>query len=106
MSFHTVERIVRCGVFGTSWCLTLHWAHLKGIDFGNDLVFTFGPWGFIYQGYVPETFGWTIAGLDLIRGDFLRGIKIGIRACRGRCGPDVDGGDHRAGGDDYSDDAG
>lgn len=49
----------------SSWILGLHWAWLKGLDFGHDFIFTYGPWGFLFQGYHPDTFridalGWTV----------------------------------------------
>lgn len=39
-----------------SWSMVLHWAWLNGADFGRDLAFTYGPWGFAFQGYHPNTF--------------------------------------------------
>ena len=38
-----------------SWIQVLHLAFLKHLRFGRDIVFTFGPWGFLYGGYRPET---------------------------------------------------
>jgi hypothetical protein len=40
-----------------SWVAALHWAHVHGIDFGHDLIFTYGPWGFAMLRYLPATFG-------------------------------------------------
>jgi hypothetical protein len=39
-----------------SWGLALHAAFEHHLQFGRDLVFTFGPWGFLYGGYNPPTF--------------------------------------------------
>src|ERR1017187_4749477 len=39
-----------------SWELILHAAFEHHLQFGWDLVFTFGPWGFLYGGYYPPTF--------------------------------------------------
>ena len=38
-----------------SWAKVLDWAYLNHIDFGHDLVFTHGPWGFVAAGSSPET---------------------------------------------------
>ncbi|MEO8033552.1 MAG: hypothetical protein ABI837_03920 [Acidobacteriota bacterium] len=39
-----------------SWQEMLHEAFRRGLHFGQDIVFTFGPWGFTYTGYHPWTF--------------------------------------------------
>ena len=39
-----------------SWMQTLHVAFEQHWQFGRDIVFTFGPWGFLYGGYYPPTF--------------------------------------------------
>ncbi len=39
-----------------SWVQTLHLAFAQHLQFGRDLVFTFGPWGFLCGGYFPPTF--------------------------------------------------
>ena len=42
--------------------VVLHLAFLDGLTFGEDIVFTYGPWGFVAtRTYVPGTFGWLIA---------------------------------------------
>ena len=46
--------------------MVLHWAYAKGIVFGRDLVFTYGPLGFLnWRYYHPETFAllMTLRGL-------------------------------------------
>jgi len=45
-----------------SWMVVLHLAFLDGLAFGRDIVFTYGPWGFVAtRTYVPGTFGWLLA---------------------------------------------
>jgi hypothetical protein len=45
-----------------SWMVVLHLAFLDGLAFGQDIVFTYGPWGFVAtRTYVPGTFGWLLA---------------------------------------------
>ena len=39
-----------------SWVQTLHLAFAQHLQFGRDLVFTLGPWGFLCGGYYPATF--------------------------------------------------
>jgi hypothetical protein len=43
-----------------SWLQALHLAFLHHLQFGREIVFTFGPWGFLYGGYRPETHWLTI----------------------------------------------
>ena len=38
-----------------SWIQVLHFAFLKHLQFGREIVFTFGPWGFLYAGYQSGT---------------------------------------------------
>ena len=38
-----------------SWVQILHLAFARHLQFGREIVFTFGPWGFLYAGYRPET---------------------------------------------------
>lgn len=39
-----------------SWLQTLHFAFAERWQFGQNLIFTFGPWGFLCGGYYPPTF--------------------------------------------------
>ena len=39
-----------------SWIQTLHIAFERHWQFGRDILFTFGPWGFLSGGYYPPTF--------------------------------------------------
>ena len=48
-----------------AWVLVLHDAFLGQAAFGSDVVWTFGPYGFLYFGAVPQTylltlFGWVL----------------------------------------------
>ena len=38
------------------WLLTLSYAHDQQLQSGTDIVFTYGPWGFLWGGYYPSTF--------------------------------------------------
>lgn len=38
-----------------SWEMVLHRATEQHWQFGKDIIFTFGPWGFLYGGYSPAT---------------------------------------------------
>jgi hypothetical protein len=38
-----------------SWMEALHSAFLNHLQFGRDIVYTYGPWGFLFGGYLPET---------------------------------------------------
>lgn len=39
-----------------SWTLALHHAFLREHAFGREIVFSFGPWGFLWRGYHPSTY--------------------------------------------------
>jgi hypothetical protein len=39
-----------------SWEQTLHRAFEQHLQFGRDIVFSYGPWGFLSGGYYPPTF--------------------------------------------------
>lgn len=42
-------------IIDNSWMEVLHIAFIKHWQFGRDIVFTLGPWGFLYGGYNPTT---------------------------------------------------
>jgi hypothetical protein len=46
----------RYEIVDDSWIQMLHFAFARGLQFGRDIVFTFGPWGFLYGGYNPATY--------------------------------------------------
>src|SRR2546425_2779634 len=43
------------GIIDDSWVQVLHTAFQQHWQFGCDIVFTFGPWGFLYGGFFPAT---------------------------------------------------
>ncbi len=44
-----------------SWMVVLHLAFVDDLTWGKDIVFTYGPWGFVAtRTYVPGTFGWLL----------------------------------------------
>ncbi len=48
-----------------SWTEALHVAFVQHMQFGTDVVFTYGPWGFLGRGYHPGTYliaviSWTV----------------------------------------------
>jgi hypothetical protein len=57
-----------------SWCMVLHWAYVHHLDFGNQIVFTYGPWGFILQGYDPATFDLAVGGWTLFAAAYFCGL--------------------------------
>lgn len=62
------------GDLDSSWIMALKWAHAHGVDFGHDFIFTFGPWGFAFQGYDPANFGVMIAVWTLFTVAFFAGL--------------------------------
>ena len=46
----------RYDIVDDSWIQMLHFAFANRLQFGRDIVFTFGPWGFLYGGYNPATY--------------------------------------------------
>ena len=43
-------------ILDNSWIQALHVAFERHWQFGRDIVFTYGPWGFLCGGYYPPTF--------------------------------------------------
>jgi len=43
-------------ILDNSWMQVLHLAFEQHLRFGRDIVFTYGPWGFLCGGYSPPTF--------------------------------------------------
>jgi dolichol-phosphate mannosyltransferase len=62
------------GDLDMSWSMVLHWAHIHHAQFGKDVAFTFGPLGFVLQGYNPQTFDYQIAGWSLMAAAFFCGV--------------------------------
>ena len=48
-------------VVDDAWIQMLHVAFAERLQFGRDIVFTFGPWGFLYGGYHPATLSISVA---------------------------------------------
>ncbi|TMU80264.1 hypothetical protein FGA82_10860 [Pseudomonas fluorescens] len=45
-----------------SWQLGMNYASAHGMSFGQDILFTFGPFSAVYtKNYYPGLFGWTVA---------------------------------------------
>jgi hypothetical protein len=44
-----------------SYEIVLQWAHQHAAQFGRDIVFTHGPWGFAFAGHFPNIFPWVVA---------------------------------------------
>jgi len=38
------------------WAQILHVAYARHLQFGQEVVFTYGPWGFLARGYYPPTY--------------------------------------------------
>jgi len=56
------------GLIDVSWSQALHMAFDRHLQFGRDIVFSYGPWGFLGRGYYPAThlvavIAWTILSL-------------------------------------------
>jgi hypothetical protein len=54
--FLPTGRLGGYNIVDDAWIQTLHMAFAERLQFGRDIVFTFGPWGFLYGGYHPETY--------------------------------------------------
>lgn len=39
-----------------AWALVMHQAFVQHLQFGRDIVFSYGPWGLLARGYYPATF--------------------------------------------------
>lgn len=51
-----------------SWLSVLHRAFAKHAVWGRDIVFTYGPWGFVFGGTRSETLAWWLAARVLLAG--------------------------------------
>ena len=49
-----------------SWEQTIHRAFAQHWQFGRDIVFTYGPWGFLSGGYYPPTFAISVMAWMLL----------------------------------------
>jgi hypothetical protein len=67
---------VRAGV-EWSWQMALTSAFLNGAQFGRDLVFTYGPWGFVAEPRGdPRIYPWLVATRFLIAAGFAAGVGL------------------------------
>ncbi len=53
-----------------SWMQALHLAFLQHWQFGRDIVFSYGPWGFLHGGYHPATYLITMILWSVLSGVF------------------------------------
>jgi hypothetical protein len=58
---HPVEDYNAYMPVDNAWALILHEAYHEHLQFGKDIVFTYGPWGFLGRGYLPSTFAASVA---------------------------------------------
>jgi hypothetical protein len=62
LAFVPLQPTLTSAALDASWDAVLHDAFLRRLQFGRDIVFTFGPLGFIYSGaYHAETFALMLA---------------------------------------------
>jgi hypothetical protein len=48
-----------------SWRYVLHKAFWSDWKFGREIVFTYGPWGFLHEGFTPRTF-WLLVSIWIV----------------------------------------
>jgi hypothetical protein len=56
MPGEAVDNASQVGDLDYAWGQVLHWAFATHRQFGTEVVFTYGPWGFLACGYNPKTF--------------------------------------------------
>ena len=62
LTFLTVPRITLTNGMESSWAAVLDYAHQKGLQFGTDVIYTYGPLGFLSIFYfTPDTGGLRLA---------------------------------------------
>jgi hypothetical protein len=54
--FLPTGRLRGYSIIDDPWIEMLHTAFAERLQFGRDIVITFGPWGFLYGGYHPATY--------------------------------------------------
>ncbi|HXI71188.1 MAG TPA: hypothetical protein VNN22_12600 [Verrucomicrobiae bacterium] len=45
-----------CDDLDNAWAQALHVDFIRHVQFGTDVIFTYGPWGFLARGYYPPTY--------------------------------------------------
>jgi hypothetical protein len=58
----------------SSWMLALQWAHFHHIQFGRQIVFTYGPWGYALAGHAEAIFPWVVGVWTFLGVAFFLGI--------------------------------
>jgi len=53
---HPVSDFAKFDDLDNIWAQILHLAYAEHMQFGRDVVFTYGPWGFLARGYYPPTY--------------------------------------------------
>ena len=57
-------------IIDDGWMQMLHQAFAERLQFGRDIVITFGPWGFLYGGYHPATYSISVAAWAVLAAVF------------------------------------
>lgn len=84
---YVLSRFVPCAApkhfapLDDSWMQVLHVAFLEHWQFGRDIVFTFGPWGFLYGGYDPATHLISVAAWSFLSVSFWQATWQASRLC-------------------------
>jgi hypothetical protein len=71
-----------------SWQIALSEAFLRGAQFGRDIIYTYGPWGFLETPRGdPRIYPWLVAGRLLIAIPFAFGLaSVAVRGIRNLAG--------------------
>ena len=68
----------------SGWCAVLNWAHQRGLQFGKDVVFTYGPLGFLVT---PYYFGQSPSILVAVNTLLCFQVAVGLCWVAWRLGP-------------------
>jgi hypothetical protein len=68
---HSVSEYALYVPVDDAWAQVMHVAYAQHMQFGRDIVFTYGPWGFLARGYYPPTYpvsvmAWLVLSLVFI----------------------------------------
>lgn len=63
----------------SDWLWALSVAHIKGLAFGRDIMFTYGPLGYTLSGYYPATFPNLVMTWTLLAGALWTALFLGLR---------------------------
>ena len=83
--------IPKCNFDGLSngdsnWVQAIHVAYNQRFQFGKDIVFTYGPWGFLAQGYYPPTYLTSVIAWQILAFIFLcSGWKLASYFTKNTC---------------------